>query len=65
MKRLIGTPVSAEVSSEALQHLAELFATPQSVGSELAGRAEAEIGQPETVAGASSALANELLSACR
>ena len=65
MKTLISTPLSAEVSNEALQHLAELFATPHSVGSELAGRAEADIGQPETVAVASSALANELLSACR
>jgi hypothetical protein len=65
MKTLISTPLSAEVSSEALHHLAELFAAPRSVGSELAGRAEAEIGQPETVAVASSALANDLLSACR
>jgi hypothetical protein len=63
MKTLIGTPLAAEVSSEALRHLDELFATPDSVGSELASRAEAEIGQPETVAVASSALANELLPA--
>ena len=48
---------------EALEYLFELFATPEAVGSRLAGQAEAEIGEPDTVAVATSALIGALLSA--
>ncbi|GIH72252.1 MULTISPECIES: hypothetical protein [Sphaerimonospora] len=55
-------PVSAETTAEAITYLAELFAAgPDAPGALMAGRAEEGIGEPETVALATSLLASDLL----
>lgn len=55
---------SAAVTEQALNYLAELFAAgPQATGSTMAGRAEAGVGEPETVAASVSVLAQDLLDA--
>ena len=63
IRLLLADPLAGTVTREALGYLSELFATPDSVGSRLAGQAENEIGEPDTVAVASSALIGALLNA--
>jgi hypothetical protein len=61
---LIADPFSKAVTEKALDYLAELFAAgPDAVGSTMAGRAEAGVGEPATIAAASAALAGDLLEA--
>ncbi|MEV4551036.1 hypothetical protein [Nonomuraea wenchangensis] len=57
-------PISSEVTEQAVEHLATLFAAgPDALGSLMAGRAEEGIGEPETVALATSLLAADLVQA--
>lgn len=57
-------PISDEVTNEAVEHLAALFALgPDAPGAKMAGRAEEGIGEPETVALATSFLAADLVRA--
>ncbi|MEU7989171.1 hypothetical protein AB0B56_30340 [Streptosporangium canum] len=57
-------PISSEVTEQAVEHLATLFAAgPDALGSTMAGRAEEGIGEPETVALATSLLAADLVQA--
>ncbi|MFI7132853.1 hypothetical protein ACIBQ1_44750 [Nonomuraea sp. NPDC050153] len=57
-------PISSEVTTQAIEHLATLFAVgPDALGSRMAGRAEEGIGEPETVALATSSLADDLVRA--
>ncbi|WP_225878019.1 hypothetical protein [Spongiactinospora rosea] len=61
---LAGDSVSGEVTEQAVGHLATLFAAgPDALGSTMAGRAEEGIGEPETVALATSLLAADLVRA--
>ncbi|GGL15915.1 hypothetical protein Sme01_21020 [Sphaerisporangium melleum] len=56
--------ISSETTSEAIEHLAKLFAQgPDALGARMAGRAEEGIGEPETVALATSLLAADLVQA--
>ena len=65
ISNLLADPVSAGVTGEALEYLFELFATADSIGATMAGRAEAGVGEPETVAASVSALAVDLVAAVR
>jgi hypothetical protein len=56
-------PVAGDVTGRAVELLEELFATPESDGSVMAGRAEELVGDPEVVSAAVSALATDLLAA--
>lgn len=59
--RLLDDPLSSDVSGDALENLAWLFAAgPSAQGSLMAGRAELGIGEPETVAVAVAILASDL-----
>ncbi|MEV0623199.1 hypothetical protein AB0I81_58480 [Nonomuraea sp. NPDC050404] len=59
---LLQEPISSEVTSEAVEYLTTLFAAgPDALGSTMAGRAEEGIGEPETVALATSLLAADLV----
>jgi Nucleotidyltransferase len=55
--------VSKDVTPQALVYLEQLFASPQALGSTMAGRAEEGVGQPDTVSASVSFLAQDLLSA--
>ena len=60
--RLVDDPLAGRVTIIAMTFLREMFAAgPGAVGSAMAGRAEAGIGNPDLVAAAATALANELL----
>lgn len=50
-----------EVTREAIVHLEELFARPDSLGATMAGRAEEGVGDPELVAASVSLLSMELV----
>jgi hypothetical protein len=64
--RLRVDPVSADETSQALLYLSDLFAGgPTALGARMAGRAEAGIGEPDTVALQASILAADLLTAIR
>lgn len=64
MKRLLEDEVSKVVTEEAVGHLQKLFAAgPQALGSVMAGRAEAGVGEPEVVAAAVAFLAADLVKA--
>ncbi|HUX65551.1 MAG TPA: GSU2403 family nucleotidyltransferase fold protein [archaeon] len=66
LAKLLTDPLSEEVTHRGLQYIQELFADGASApGSESAGRAEENIGSPETVAQSVAALAEELLSGMR
>ncbi|MGV9778738.1 hypothetical protein [Streptosporangium sp. NPDC003464] len=57
-------PISSKVTKQAVEQLATLFAAgPDALGSTMAGRAEEGIGEPETVALATSLLAADLVQA--
>lgn len=58
---LLADPRSAEVASQALAFLSDLFAAPTSVGSLMAGRVEEGVGEPDNVAASASILARELI----
>lgn len=60
---LLADELSQEATTQALAYLEQLFATPDSLGSTMAGRAEEGVGQPDTVSAAASFLAQDLLSA--
>lgn len=61
---LRANPFTASVTERALVYLKDLFAAgPDAAGSRMAGRAEAGVGAPETVAASVTALAADLLSA--
>jgi hypothetical protein len=60
--RLLSEPFSEAVTGQALDYLAELFAAgPDALGSAMAGRAEAGVGEPEIVAASVSVLAQDVL----
>lgn len=61
LRRLLTIPVSAEATRIGIGYMQSLFATPESLGSQMAGRAVAPLQDPETVSRASSALASDLL----
>lgn len=64
MRELSEDELAGEVTREAIDHLAELFAAgADALGSRMAGRAEAGIGEPAVVAAAASALAADLIEA--
>jgi len=58
---LLADPRSAEVAKQALAFMTDLFATPDSVGSLMAGRVEEGVGEPANVAASVSILAGELI----
>jgi hypothetical protein len=59
---LLTATFAATVTEQALDYLATLFAAgPEAVGSTMAGRAEAGVGEPEIVAASVSVLAKDLL----
>lgn len=60
--RLLRDEFAREVTERALVYLRELFQTPESVGSVMAGRAEQGVGNPAAVSQACSILTSDLLS---
>jgi hypothetical protein len=58
---LLADPRSGDVTRQALANLAELFATPDSLGSEMAGRVVEGVGDPATVAASVAVLVGDLL----
>jgi hypothetical protein len=63
--KLLDDKIAGSVTGAALAYLRELFSTPASFGSVVAGRAEEGIGLPAEVAASASALALDLLDAVR
>jgi hypothetical protein len=63
IRTLLDTDLSQEVTSQALDHLAELFGTDDAIGSAMAARAVEGLDDPETVAASCAALAQDLLTA--
>lgn len=59
--RLLADELAGDVTSAALDFLAQLFGQAASVGSVMAGRAEELVGDPAVVAAACAALAGDLL----
>lgn len=62
VRSLEADEVSKDVTAQALVYLEQLFASPQALGSTMAGRAEEGVGQPDTVSASTSFLAQDLLS---
>jgi predicted nucleotidyltransferase len=62
-RRALDDPLSREAARLGLDFLAELFATPETLGSQMAGETERSVGDPEIVAASASALVNDLLAA--
>lgn len=60
-QRLFEDRRSELVARQSLDYLRELFATPDSIGSMMAGRTEQGVGDPETVSAAVSVLITDLL----
>ncbi len=61
LRRLLAEDRSARVTREAVRYLAEIFAAgPAAMGSQMAGRAEVLVGNPDTVARSVSILASDL-----
>lgn len=63
MQRLQADEISRLSTSQAMGYLDQLFASADSVGATMAGRAEEGVGQPDTVSASVSILAQDLLSA--
>ena len=63
IRELLPDELSQEVTAQALNYLKDLFASPEALGSTMAGRAEEGVGQPDTVSASVSFLAQDLLSA--
>lgn len=62
VERLLGDPISAAATEQALTYLADLFAAgPDALGSRMAGRAEQGVGEPAVVAASVAALAGDLI----
>jgi Nucleotidyltransferase len=64
-KTLLANDLTASVTETALSYLEELFETPESLGSSMAGAAERLVGDPELVAASSHQLAQDLLKVAR
>jgi hypothetical protein len=62
-RTVLGDPRSREVALQAVDYLSELFATPESLASRMAGEAEGSVGNPQLVAASASALVSDLLAA--
>ena len=63
-RRLLSDDLAGRVTEEAVEMLRSHFvAGPEAIGSEMAGRAEAGVGEPETVALQTSILAADLIEA--
>ncbi|MGW6725121.1 hypothetical protein ACWF9G_04370 [Nocardia sp. NPDC055029] len=61
---LLADPISAEVTSEAIGYLDDLFASgPRAQGARMAGRAEEGVGEPDQVAVSVAYLADDLVKA--
>jgi hypothetical protein len=58
---LLGDPRSHTVAEQALTYLADLFNSPESLGSVMAGRAEGDLDRSDIVAASVSALVGDLL----
>ena len=66
LRRLRTDDLAGEVTGAALDYLEQLFARgPEALASQMAGRAEAEVGDPEVVAASVATLAGDLLAAVR
>lgn len=63
VRELLADELSQEVTAQALAYLEQLFTSPETLGSRMAGRAEEGVGQPDTVSASVSFLAQDLLSA--
>ena len=64
MGRLLAEDLSATIARQAVAYLAEIFAAgPEAIGSQMAGRAESLVGNPDTVARSVSILASDLTAA--
>ena len=63
IRGLLADELSQEPTAQALSYLEQLFASPESLGATMAGRAEEGVGQPDTVSAAAAFLAQDLLSA--
>jgi len=63
VRLLLADELSHVATTQALTYLGQLFASPEALGSTMAGRAEEGVGQPETVSASVSFLAQDLLSA--
>ncbi len=63
MQMLQDQQMTREVVTHAMGYLRDLFSTADALGASMAGRAEAGIGQPDTVAASVSYLAQDLLAA--
>lgn len=62
LRLLLGAELTATVTSQAIDYLAVMFADgPDAVGSLMAGRAEALVGNPDTVGRAVAILAADLI----
>lgn len=62
LRTLLDESISRSETTEALEHLKKLFADgPETIGSQMAGRAEEEIGDPENVSLSVSLLATDIL----
>jgi len=66
LSHLLTEELSATVTRQAIDYLAEMFAMgPDAIGSQMAGRAETFVGDPDTVAQSVSILAADLSTAVR
>jgi hypothetical protein len=66
MRELRADALAGAVTEQAIVYLGEMFADgPEATGSNMAGRAETGVGDPETVAGSVAFLAADLLRALR
>lgn len=64
VRRLLADPLAGAVTVQAMAYLQEMFsAGPEALGSDMAGRAEVGVGEPDTVAASVAALAGDLLRA--
>lgn len=62
LRRLLTDDLSAQVTRRAMEHLADmLLIGPEGVGSQMAGRAEILVGDPDTVARSVAILALDLI----
>lgn len=62
IRELMGEPISRGATNTAVEHWGALFAAgPGALGSEMAGRAEGEIGDPENVSLSVSLLASDVV----
>ena len=64
-RAVLDDPRSREVAIHAVDYLAGLFATPESLASRMAGEAEGSVGNPQLVAASASALVLDLVVAVR